>query len=115
MFEKILNYRLDVLAFSAVLMIAMLGVHIWLHRRERAGRVPLQAWLLLTGIMVAGAIAAEIAGEHERHRLRDMLQGIAPTYAQEMTRMGHADLPFNCAADDPRYLAIIDAEIRWEK
>jgi hypothetical protein len=42
-----------------------------------------------------------------------MMCGYVPTYAEELARMGHAQLTLETAADDPGYLAMIDAEKRW--
>ncbi len=38
---------------------------------------------------------------------------MAPTYALELELMGHANLDLRTRLDDPRYLAMIEAEKRW--
>src|SRR5205814_7417572 len=96
--------------------IATGATHIALRRRkDRAHGVSITAWLLLGAVIVGGCFAAKIAGEHERDRLRNMLQGIAPTYAQELSRMGHAKINFETKPDDALYLSLIQSEIRWLK
>src|SRR3954471_20814293 len=105
MLQHVLDYQLDVAGTVAA--------HAWLRSRHGT-RLGLRTWLLLAAIVVVGGVAARFAGAHERNRLRDMLQGIAPTYAREMELMGHAGLKLDTPADDPRYLAMIAAEIRWE-
>ena len=49
----------------------------------------------------------------EADRLRDTLEGFAPTYAAEMQLLGHAKITFDTPADDPGYLALIAAQKRW--
>jgi PAS domain S-box-containing protein len=44
-----------------------------------------------------------------------MLQGIAPTYARELERLGHSRVTLATPPDDPLYLSLIEAEIRWLK
>jgi signal transduction histidine kinase len=44
-----------------------------------------------------------------------MLEGFPPTYAQEVERMGHAGITTNTSPNDPAYLAIIAAQLRWER
>src|SRR4051812_33092606 len=114
MLQKLLDHQLDVLGFVALLGIATLAVHLWLRRRHGSG-LRLRTWVLLGTIACWGAAGARLAGWHEQSRLRDMLQGIAPTYAREMELMGHAGLPLDAKPDDARYVAMIAAEIRWEK
>ena len=71
------------------------------------------AWVALASLIVGGAIVAETNGDRARNRLRDTLQGFAPTYAQELQRMGHARLSFDLDVEDPAYLSMIEAEKRW--
>jgi signal transduction histidine kinase len=114
MLRHVLDYQLDVAAFALMLFASAGGLHVWLRRRQGVGfGVP--TWGLLGLIVATGALAAGFAGHHESNRLRDMLQGIAPTYAQELERMGHAGVVLDTPADDPRYLSMIDAEIRWTR
>ena len=111
----VVRWRLDALAVAAVVLGAMLFVHFRLRRRHACAGVPLRYWVFLAGLLAVGVVMTELAGRYEQDQLRKMLQGIAPTYAQELEKMGHASLTKDTKPDDPRYLAMIDAEIRWEK
>ena len=72
----------------------------WLRRRRAASRAPLAlAWGLTALVLVAGSFVVNEAGETERGHLRDMLQGIAPTYAAEMQQLGHARVTFDTPPD----------------
>jgi len=87
----------------------------WLRRRVASGRLPGWAGPSLAVLLVAGWFAVKGAGEAEQERIKGFLQGVAPTYAQELERMGHAKLTLATPADDPAYLAMIEAEKRWLK
>ena len=65
--------------------------------------------------MLAGFFFVEEAGRRPQRRLVTMLEGIAPTYAEELERMGHAELDLDTAENDPRYLAMIETVKRWER
>jgi PAS domain S-box-containing protein len=112
--QTVTAWRLDAIAFGVLVVTATAVVHLRLCRRGAQG-VSALAWLLLIGLALAGAVAAEIGGRLERHRLRTMLEGIAPTYAQELEQMGHARVTSDTPADDERYLNMIAAQIRWER
>ena len=52
-------------------------------------------------------------GEAERDRIRFMLQGVAPAYAESMVALGLQRLTPSTLPDDPTYLGIIDIQKRW--
>ena len=114
MLRLVLDYQLDVIGFAGVLVGAAALVHVWLRGRHEAGLGP-RTWALIGAIATNGAAAALWAGSLEQSRLREMLQGIAPTYAQELELMGHAAVTLDTPADDPAYLAMIAAQIRWTR
>ena len=43
------------------------------------------------------------------------IQGLAPTYADELRSMGHSKITLDTQPDDPLYLKMIDKQIRWLK
>lgn len=114
MVRFILEYRLDAVAFVVALWGGAVAAHVLLRRRHGRG-VPWGAWGVLAVLAAVGGVAPEVAGEHERGRLRDMLSGIAPTYAQEMELLGHARMALDTPADDPLYLSMVHAEMRWQR
>lgn len=79
----------------------------------RAVRQPTWLWPMLAVVVVGGLLGAHIYGESERARIRSMLQGIAPAYAEAMVEMGLLSLGSDTRADDPAYLRIIDIQKRW--
>lgn len=115
MLDYVINWRLDAIFMVLLAFAAMAAVHVFLRRRHAGEGVPLRHWAILAVLVAVGLGAAEAAGHYEEWRLQRMLQGIAPTYAQEMERMGHAEVSLQTPPDDPVYLRMIDAERRWEK
>lgn len=113
MLELLLHYRLDLLSFAVLSLFAMAWLDRWLRARGKSVRVSLRAWGLLIAIILLAAALTERSGGREASRLMRMVEGIAPTYARELSLMGHASLPMNVAPDDPNYLRMIEAEKRW--
>lgn len=79
--------------------------------RQRRSR-----WLAFATLAVGLALAwfaIEQAGRRAAREIERLVGAMAPTYARELELMDHAALPLDVAADDPRYLAIIAAQMRW--
>ncbi|HRK30610.1 MAG TPA: ATP-binding protein [Tepidisphaeraceae bacterium] len=110
--EQVIAYRIDSIVFCAALTLAVIAVSRSLRKRHGAG-LPPSSSLLLGILIVAGFIMPEVAGERERARLQKMLDGIAPTYAQELELLGHSRLTLDTPADDPDYLKMIESQKRW--
>ncbi len=108
----VLHSHFDYLAFAAGSLLLLSAVHWWLGR-TRVNRPGFQSWLILALILILGWFSTDEAGRSEQEQLRTMVEGFPPTYAQEMQRMGHAKLTLETQPDDPLYLEMIAAEIRW--
>jgi len=115
MWNRVLTDHLDLAAFSALGVLAALVVEVWLRRTGVKHGIGWVAWGLLVVLLAGGSTLAYLAGENERAQLRHTLQGFAPTYAEELARLGHASITTATTADDPTYLKLIDAEKRWLK
>jgi signal transduction histidine kinase/CheY-like chemotaxis protein len=107
--------RPDYLLFVAIVLSAFLGIDVWLQRPARGGRMPKFVWLIVFLILAIGWFLIEAAGIHEKLRIENMVKGFAPTYAQEMSLMGHERINLDTPPEDPLYLNMIAAEIRWLK
>lgn len=110
--QQILDYRLDTVLF-ALLMAAAVVVSSARLRKQHGIFLPRRTWLMSLMLIGLAFTLAEIAGERERTRLRDMVAGIAPTYAREVELLGHSSLTLDTAVDDPTYERIIEAQKRW--
>ncbi len=104
---------LDYPLFAAASLAAFLAIDVWLRRPERKSRLPTGAWAFVALVLCVGWLLVDAAGNHEKKRIQNMVEGFAPTYALETTRMGHDRVGLQTRLDDPLYLALIDAQIRW--
>ncbi|MET0263143.1 MAG: PAS domain-containing protein [Rariglobus sp.] len=104
----------DYLLFALACLALFGALETWLRRREPSGRLPWLVWPTLAALFVAGYFLVQGAGRAESRRIQDFLQGVAPTYAQEVTRMGHAGLTLETKDDDVNYQRIIAATKRWK-
>lgn len=113
MLQLITDYRLDFVFFCVLVFGSVYIVHVRLRRRGLVAQPILPMWIAVVVLVVAGGVAAEFMGERERFRLRSMLEGIAPTYASEMTKSGLLQITEQTGAADPTYLQLIEAQKRW--
>ncbi|MBC8010437.1 MAG: PAS domain S-box protein [Burkholderiales bacterium] len=103
----------DYLVFVLIALGGFAGMAWGLRRKQPRARLSRAFWLALVALLVAGHFYVEEAGRRPQQRLITLLEGIAPTYAEELSRMGHAELTVESAAGDPRYLTMIAALKRW--
>ena len=92
------------LAFAATVVVA---------RQAGLRRSRNLAFGFLLIVLVPGWFYVEAAGERAAGNLERLVSAMAPTYAAELERMGHANIGLQTPPDDPSYLAMIDAEKRW--
>jgi diguanylate cyclase (GGDEF)-like protein/PAS domain S-box-containing protein len=106
------TYRLDTL-----LLVLLVGAGLLAARRflRRQGASTKGGWplLLCVGLTLGAAMLAEVAGYRARRGLRHNIEGLAPTYARELTRGGHAQLANDVSAGDPTYLSLIATQREW--
>lgn len=107
--------NLDYIVFAAGSALLLLCMGLWVRRHRREARLSMLSWVLLAGILVPGWVLVNDAGMQERVRLQNLIQGFAPTYAHELEQMGHHAITPDTPSNDPDYLAMIAAQIRWLK
>ncbi len=105
----------DYLAFSAASVLAFALLDLALRRRQPPTRLTWQTWPILAFILGLGWFTVKWDGHRERAPIEEFMKLVAPTYAVELERMGHAKLTLDTPPDDPNYLAMIEAEKRWLK
>jgi signal transduction histidine kinase/CheY-like chemotaxis protein len=109
----IYHWRLDFLIF-ALISGAAIAVWWWVLRRTTYDRAVHHHSLCVLIMMVGlGMAVSEAVARGEMARLREMVQGLAPTYAREMEHLKHWQLSADVAPSDPHYLELIAAEKRW--
>jgi PAS domain S-box-containing protein len=109
----ILEWRLDWVAFALIATGFFVTFHLWLRRSKGAQGLPRVVWAAFL-VLVAGAWPlTEIVGVREQDRLRHMIEGLAPTYALELESLGHAQLDFDTATNDARFLTVVERQKEW--
>jgi PAS domain S-box-containing protein len=104
----------DYLLFASACLTLFGVLEIWLRKRSPHGSMHRLVWPTLAALLVLGWFLVVDGGQGESRRIQDFLQGVAPTYAQEVTRMGHAGITLDTPPDDANYLRIIEATRRWK-
>ena len=105
---------MDYLIFSFVAGAAFVLLHLWLLRRSsHTLGVPRPVWALLSATIAVGTLGVQRVERQTTAKLERAIVGMAPTYAAEIERLGHEKIRLDTRADDPMYLAIIEAEKRW--
>lgn len=99
--------------YIALAGLLTLAAHAALRRLGVKRGLPASAWL----VIVAGCWAGYLVSSSERadtwEKVRRSVIGLAPTYAEELRRLGHARIGLDTPPDDPTYLSIIDVEKTW--
>lgn len=98
--------------FAFVAAIAMAATFV-VARQAGLRRSRNLAWVAVVVVLACGWFYVEAAGRRAAAELERLVSAMAPTYARELELMGHAELDLRTPRDDPRYLAMIEAEKRW--
>ncbi len=109
------EHNIDYLLYTGGCALVFALLELWLRRRRPAGHLPAWTWPALAALLGAGWFFVGRAGDAEHARIRGFLEGIAPTYALEIERLGHARLTLATPPDDPVYLGLIEALKRWKE
>jgi PAS domain S-box-containing protein len=111
--QHLLQYRIDFLAFLAVTLASALAAQHFVRTRAHVAKFSVRFWLVVAFFAAAAGVLAEYFGNQARTTLQQSVSGLAPTYAYELERMGHAQITLGTPSADPRYLAMIEAEKAW--
>jgi PAS domain S-box-containing protein len=105
----------DYLLFAALALLALGAAAFFLQRHRPGARLPWAVWLLFPLVLIGGWRFTQQAGDAARTADEAQISALAPTYAYELEQMGHYKLTLDTATNDPVYLAMIAAQIQWEK
>jgi two-component system, sensor histidine kinase len=108
-----LTYHLDGALFTVLSLLALWASRRHIRRNHAEARFPSTLPFLIGLIVVAGLWFADGADNRERTQIRQLVSGLAPTFAYEIETLGHAQLTLDTPPDDPTYLAIIEREKTW--
>jgi signal transduction histidine kinase len=110
-----MQYYIDLAAFACLMLAATALIDLWLRRKACNSGFGWRAWAAVATVVAVANVMAYSSGRAEGIRLRDTISGLAPTYAQELARMGLKQITPDTAPDDQTYLELIATEIRWLK
>ncbi|HLP83435.1 MAG TPA: hypothetical protein VK157_03730, partial [Phycisphaerales bacterium] len=88
-------------------------VQLIMRRTHTKRHLPWWSWAVL-GVIVGPTI--HIARHHEHAKKRDLektVNGMGPTYVEEMIDSGYLTLSLQTPPDDPVYLRLIEKQKRW--
>lgn len=114
MLSWVLKFELDLVLFTLIAAAVTVAAHVWLKRRDPRG-LPGMWRAAVTCVVAVTILRAMVAGEEECDRLRDRLEGIAPTYAQDIGLLGHSKIHLDTPETDPVYQSLIQAQVRWQR
>ena len=104
-----LDYAMLVLAVAGLWSAAVL----YLRRRGRFHPLMYVCVGIVTAGLIAGAWWVDHAEQIQRRMIETQVQGLVPTYAIELRRLGHHAIDLDTEPDDPTYLSLIEAQTQW--
>lgn len=104
---------LTVAGFAVTAGVVAVGVGVELGRDRSTRRLAVLAIPALAAVAIATIWIGERAVIAEHRHIADLVEGMAPTYAAEMQRLGHDTITCDTAEDDPTYLILIEAQKQW--
>ena len=81
--------------------------------RFSQGAGPAVACTLIVLLLIGGGFVVNDAGRQEEERSRQIVEGIAPTFAYELRKMGHEHIRIATGMNDAEYLGILKAVEQW--
>jgi len=107
------HYRLDIVCLVVVTLLSIACINVRLRRRGVAQVRSAMFGCAVFATLAASALVAELTAAEQEASLTRMVSGMAPTYAAEFTRLGHARVSTNTDPNDPTYLTLIEAQKQW--
>ena len=104
---------MDYYLFVISSIIVFFVIHFSIRRRGIPYPTVYLFWPVLVAILLSGWFFTEDAGRNERTRVERLIGGMAPTYAQEIERLGHSRLYRKGVLDEKLYLEIVETQKRW--
>jgi len=111
----VLTYHLDTAIFVALTLVTLWISRRIIRRKSRHGKFSVKLLILVVVLVAGGLWFAKYSEDNEREQIRQLVSGLAPTFAHELEAMGHSKITLQTPPDDPTYLAIIEREKSWQK
>ncbi len=110
-----LNYHIDTAIFGVLTLLTLWVSRRFIRRKNSRGKFPTSLLTLIVLLVAGGLVFAAYSEKNEREQIRQLVSGLAPTFASELETMGHSKITPETPPDDPAYLAIIEREKAWLK
>jgi len=108
-----LSHNSDYAVFVGATLLVF-GATAWMLARTRQGaRLPGFIWLLTGLVLIGGWWRVRDASENESQKLVRRIKAMMPTYARELSRMGHAKITLETSPDDPLYQKLLQVQREW--
>jgi diguanylate cyclase (GGDEF)-like protein/PAS domain S-box-containing protein len=108
-----IDYQLDMLCFAGCCLLSFAALRRLVHRCQGEHTAFRICGVLTIALIYCGELYVHKVDSEQRINLISHMSAFATTYAGETEKLRHADLPADVAADDPRYLKLIEAQRRW--
>ncbi|MBL0389368.1 EAL domain-containing protein [Tumebacillus sp. ITR2] len=126
-FHDVIMSNLDYILFVVIVGAFFLSVEWIMYRYMRSvglttkvygekfsmGRAPLIAMVVVFSILIVGWFVVEDAGEEQAATNQRLVEGIAPTFAFELQKMGHSQIRIATPELDPMYKGILTTVSKW--
>jgi len=112
---RVIQYQIDYLAFVAVSVLLFITITWSLRKLRPVAAMPRFTWPLLLVVLAGSWWPIQERGNQAKQEIETMLDTVAPTYAMELSRLGHAKINIDTAADDPTYRALVATQKKWLK
>jgi len=110
-----LHYHLDEVIFVTLTLVTLWVSRRIIRRKNTRDKFPVSLLVLIVIIVAGGFWFAKNSEKDERAQIRDLVSGLAPTFANELEAMGHDKITPQTPPDDPIYIAMIEREKIWLK
>ena len=90
-----------------------LAAVVYLRRRGRFHALMYGCLAIVAAGLLAGWWWVDHGERVQRRMIETQVQGLVPTYAIELRRLGHHAIDLGTEPDDPTYLSLIDAQTQW--
>jgi PAS domain S-box-containing protein len=91
----------DYFTFVALTVVLFAALARFLPRHRHGAALPRITWLIVPLLLTGGWWLVEQAGRTERQKIETLVSAMAPTYAHELARAGHARITLATPPDDP--------------
>ncbi|ARU61104.1 hypothetical protein CBW65_08525 [Tumebacillus avium] len=124
----VLRQNLDYIGFAAVILCFVSGLEFVMHRylvseklrgktvagkKFSMGFMPYLAGSIICTLLIIGWFVADDAGKQELERNKNLVDGIAPTFAYELEKLGHENIRLATPTTDTEYLAVKETLEKW--